>query len=124
MALSLTESSFAAAAENITSYLLFKNQRKSSPKPQRKSSPKPLFRLVCWCSFFCWRWIFMQDCHLEISNLKPVMASHISQHPDQISTTSPSYHGVLFHKNLLFVIELPGFQVVRGAWVAPAGEVI
>ena len=59
----------------------------------------------------------MQDCHLEISNLKPVMASHISQHPDQISTTSPSYHGVLFHKNLLFVIELPGFQVVRGAWV-------
>ena len=33
MALSLTESSFAAAAENITSSLLFKNQRKSSPKP-------------------------------------------------------------------------------------------
>ena len=32
MALSLTESSFAAAAENITSYLLFRNQRKSSPK--------------------------------------------------------------------------------------------
>ena len=66
----------------------------------------------------------MEEGHLEIPNFELVPVLRISKHPDQISTTSPSYQGVLFHKKLLFVIELPGFQVVRGAWVAPAGEVI
>ena len=77
----------------------------------------PLFT-VCFQRFICGQGILMEEGHLEIPNFEIVPVLRISKHPDQISTTSPSYHRVLFHRNLLLVIVLPGWGVRKRVGLA------
>ena len=46
---------------------------------------------------------FVQEGHLEILNDQSMSVFYISDHSDKIPTTSPGYHRVLFHKNLLLL---------------------
>ena len=74
-----------------------------SPKESKKVFPKSWliyfwsFQIGLWHRFVCRQGILVQDGHLKIPNFKLVPVFHISYHPDQISTASPSYDRVLFH---------------------------
>ena len=47
---------------------------------------------------------FVQESYLESPNFKPMPVRDISDHPDEVPTTSPSYHWVLLLKDFLFPI--------------------
>ena len=45
---------------------------------------------------------FLQEGQMKSPDMKPIPVFHISDHPNQVPTTHPGYHRVLFHKHLLF----------------------